>query len=213
MAIAATPIAGIRPDIWHRKYGPSLAFGLVLLPFAAILLWASSAPPVDSRTLAASIRETAAVVDEHAGAMIRIGERVAAAAQAANDKTWTAYGAHVVSDGRSLERLAASLRDTAVVAEADPMHTGRIEVAAAILEGRWERLRLDGRATALHGSAMVEQARTMSSAPRSIVTAADLAELESVSRGMVEAGERSVRIAETLLSSTSQIQRWLGVSR
>lgn len=213
MAIATTSLPRARPDIWHRKYGPALALGLVFLPFAAAVLWASSAPAVDSRALAISIHESAAVVDEHAAAMIRVGERVAVAARAANDNTWAAYGTHLVSDGRALERLAASLRDTAVVAEADPMHTGRIEVAAAILEGRWERLRIDGRATALHGAVMVEQARTMASAPRSIVTAADVAELESVSRGMVEAGERTVRIAETLLASTSQIQRWLGVYR
>ena len=58
-----------------------------------------------------------------------------------------------------------------------------------------------------------KQARTMATAPRSIVTAADIAELESVSRGMVEAGERAVRISEILLASTSQIQRWLGVPR
>jgi len=213
MAIATAPLPRVRPDIWHRRYGPALALGLVLLPFAAAVLWTFSAPPVDSRALASSIREAAAVVDEHAAAMIRVGERVAAAAQAANDKTWAAYGAHLVSDGRGLERLAISLRETAVVAEADPMHTGRLEVAAAILEARWERLRVDGHATALHGSVMVEQARTMASAPRSIVTAADVAELESVSRGMVEAGERAVRVAETLLASTSQIRRWLGVSR
>lgn len=213
MAIATVRLPRVRPDIWHRRFGPVIALGLIFLPFAALLVWASSAPPLDSRALAAQIRESAAVVDEHAAAMIRIGERVAAAAGAADDKTWAAYGAHLVSDGRGLERLAASLRETAVVAEADPMHTGRIEVAAAILEGRWERLRVDGHATALHGSVMVEQARTMATAPRSIVTAADIAELESVSRGMVEAGERAVRIAETLLASTSQIQRWLGVSR
>lgn len=213
MAIATVRLPRVRPDIWHRKFGPALALGLVFLPFAAILVWAFSAPPVDSRALAASIRESADLVDEHAAAMIRVGERVAVAAQAANDKVWTAYGAHLVSDGKSLERLAVSLRDTAVVAEADPMHTGRVDVAAAILETRWEQLRVDGRATALHGSVMVEQARTMASAPRSIVTAADLAELESVSRGMIEAGERTARIAETLLSSTSRIQRWLGVYR
>ena len=213
MALATVRLPRVRPDIWHRKFGPALALGLVFLPFAAILAWAFSAPPLDSRALAASIRESAAVVDAHAAAMIRVGDRVAVAAQAANDKVWAAYGTHLVSDGKSLERLAASLRDTAVVAEADPMHTGRIDVAAAILETRWEQLRVDGRATALHGTVMLEQARTMTSAPRSIVTAADLAELESVSQGMVEAGERAVRIAETLLSSTSQIQRWLGVSR
>lgn len=213
MAIAATHLPRARPDIWHRKYGAALALGLILLPFVAASLWAFSVPAVDSRALAAQIRESAAVVDDHAAAMIRVGERVAAAAQTASDRTWVSYGAHLVSDGKSLERLAASLRDTAVVAESDPMHTGRIEVAAAMLEGRWESLRIDGRATALHGSVMVEQARRMASAPRSIVTAADIAELESVSRGMVEAGERTVRIAETLLASTSQIQRWLGTSR
>lgn len=213
MAIATVHLPRVGPDIWHRKFGPVLALGLVFLPFAAILAWAFSAPPLDSRALAASIRDSAEVVEAHAASMVRVGERVTAAAQAANDKTWTAYGSHLVSDGRTLERLAASLRATAVVAEADPMHTGRIDVAAAILETRWEQLRVDGRATALHGEVMLEQARRMASAPRSIVTAADVAELESVSQGMVEAGERAVRIAETLLSSTSQIQRWLGVSR
>src|SRR3990172_420775 len=147
MALATVRLPRVRPDIWHRKFGPALALGLVFLPFAA--------PPLDSRALAASIRESAVVVDAHAAAMIRVGDRVTAAAQAADDKVWAAYGTHLLSDGKSLERLAASLRDTAVVAEADPMHTGRIDVAAAILETRWEQLRVDGRATALHGTVML----------------------------------------------------------
>ncbi len=213
MSIATAPLPRARRDVWHRRFGPALALGLVVLPFAAALLWALSAQPLDSRAAAASISESAAIIDEHAAAMIRIGERVAAAARAANDKTWTAYGEHHVSDGRGLERLAASLRETAIIAESDPMHREPVEVAGAILQTRWERLRADGRATALHGSAMVEQTRALASAPRSIVSAADIAELESASRGMVEAGERTVRIAETLLGSVSQMQRWLGVSR
>ena len=55
MALATVRLPRVRPDIWHRKFGPALALGLVFLPFAAILAWAFSAPPLDSRDLAASI--------------------------------------------------------------------------------------------------------------------------------------------------------------
>lgn len=213
MAIITAPIPQVRRDVWHRRFGPALALGLVLLPFIVGILWAMSASPLDSRGLAAQIREAADVVDSHAVAMVSVGERVAAAARAANDRSWTAYGEHLVSDGRSLERLAGSLRETAVVADADPMHTGRVDVAAAILEARWYQLRADGHATSLHGSVMVEQARTMASAPRAIVTAADIAELEQVSKGMIEAGDRAVSIAETLLVSTDRFRRWFGAAR
>lgn len=216
MAVTATSVRAVRRDVWHRRFGPALALGLVVLPFAAALVWTMSLSPVDHRALAESIRSTAVLVDEHAAVMIRIGERIGSTARASDApsrETWIAYGGHLVSDGRGLEDLAARLRKTAVVAEADPMHRGRVDVAGAILQARWEQLRADGRATALHGGVMAEQARAMGGAPSGIAGAADLVELEQASVGMAEAGERTVRVAEMLLGSVSQMQRWLGISR
>lgn len=217
MAVSAPPIPEVRRDIWHGPLGPALALGLVFLPFAAALLWAMSArPAADARELAQAVRTTADTVGEHAEVMARIGERIAAAARAAEpaDARWASYAEHLSSDARSLYELETRLRETAIVAAADPMHRGRLDVAGAILEARWEQLRADGRATAVHGSVMAEQARAMAAVPHAeIATDADLIELEQASNGMREAGERTVRVAEQLLSSVSQMQRWLGISR
>lgn len=214
MAVSAPArLPQVHPDVWHGPLGPAVALGLVVLPFAAALVWAVTLGIPDERTAAVAIRETAAIVDDHAAAMVRIGERIAAAGRAssaADREVWIAYGEHMASDGRGLQTLGERLRATATIAQADPIHRGTVQVAMAT-RARWELLRADGRATAAHGQVMVEQARNVAATrPSGIVTDADVRELERASAGMVEAGERAVRAADMLLASVSQMQRWLG---
>jgi hypothetical protein len=203
-----------RPNIWHRRFGPSLALLIVVIPFAVVLAWmAIAAPPASQTDVAATIRDTAGLVDAHANAMIDIGQRITATATAstASDRiTWIAYGQHMISDGQGLHALGARLRDTATVAEADPLHTGH-NVALAALRARWEELRSDGQATATHGRVMVTMAQEMSSGVQTgMITADDAKAIRDASAGMVDAGERTVRAANMLLASIDQMQRWMG---
>lgn len=195
-----------------------LALVLVILPFAAALGWAVSArPAADEREIVRAITATADVVRDHAATMGRLGDRIAAAARASSGPErdrWISYGEHLNGDALGLADLEARLRRSAAFAEADPIHSRNLDAAAAILQARWEELSADGRATALHGSVMADQARTMVLVPHAgIATDADLRELESAANGMRDAGERVVRIAAQLLSSVSQSQRWLGIWR
>lgn len=206
-----------RPDVWHGRFGPGLALSLVLIPFAAALAWAAlAAPPADETTVAATIRDTAVLVDDHAAAMIRIGERISAAAaasSAADKATWAAYGQHMISDGKGLQALSARLRQTATVADGDPLHSGH-NVAIAALQARWEQLRSDGRATAEHGRVMVGMGHEMSAGVATgFITADDARAIDAASTGMVDAGERIMRAANLLLASIDQMQRWMGNSR
>lgn len=203
-----------RPDVWHGRFGPTLAIALVVLPFAALLAWgALTMPASDETDAAASIRDTAAVVDAHGTAMIEIGERVsdaASASTAADRATWAAYGQHLISDGRGLHDLAQRLRDTATVAETDPLHKG-YHIALDALAARWQALRADGVATADHGRFMVVLADEMSSGVAAgTITAEDQRALASSASGMIDAGERTVHAADLLIASTDQMQRWTG---
>lgn len=206
-----------RPDVWHGRFGPTLALVLVVLPFAATLVWAATRPRLDDAAVAADIRSTAALVGDHSAAMVRVGERIAAAAAAStvpDRAAWLAYAQHMVSDGRNLEALGERLRRTATVAEADPMHGGSAGVAAAVLQARWEQLRADGRATAEHGRVMVQMAADLGAGVREgILSEADVAEVRQASAGMAEAGDRIARSAGLLLASVDQMQRWMGFSR
>lgn len=205
-----------RPDVWHGRFGPSLALAIVIVPFAAVLTWAALASPGPQATIADTIRDTSVVVDDHSAAMVRIGERIAAASAtstAPDRATWTAYGQHMISDGRGLRALSERLRQTATVAEADPLHGGH-NVAVAALQARWEQLRSDGRATAEHGRVMVTMAHQLGGGVAGgIITAADAREIEVASVGMVDAGERIVQAANVLLASIDQMQRWMGNTR
>lgn len=203
-----------RPDLWHRRFGPTLALVLVLIPFAAVLtVVALTAPRADETDVSGTLTETAAVVDTHANTMITVGQRITTAAEASNvsDRvSWIAYGQHMVSDGQDLQALSARLRDAAAVAAADPLHSGR-NVPVGALQARWEQLKADGRATAEHGRVM--QSITQDAAPgisSGIVSAADAKALQDASTGMVDAGERTVSAADLLLASTDQMQRWMG---
>ncbi|MBI2325498.1 MAG: hypothetical protein HYU87_11145 [Chloroflexi bacterium] len=211
----APPVSPAR-DVWHGRFGAPLALALVVLPFAVALMWAVTHPPPDAAALSERIRETAAVVEGTAASMIRIGERMAGSAEAstvADRAGWIAYGQHMIEDGRGLEALGERLRGTAAVAGADPMHSTN-DVAVAVLQARWERLRADGRATAEHGRVMVRMASDVSAGIRSgIVTDADVAEIRATAERMVEAGARVERTAEVLLAETSLVQRWMGVGR
>lgn len=205
-----------RPDVWHGRFGSSIAMGLVLIPFALALAWAAiAAAPADETDVGQTIRDTAALVDDHAAAMIRIGERIATAAAsstAADRASWSTYGQHMVSDGKGLQVLSERLRQTATVAEGDPLHSGR-NVSIAALRARWEQLRSDGRATAEHGRVMVAMARDLSGGiATGIITADDARAISNASNGMVDAGERIVRAANLLIASIDQMQRWMGAS-
>ncbi len=214
MAVHAPALT--RPDVWHGRFGSSIAMGLVLIPFALALAWAAvAAAPADETDVGQTIRDTAGLVDAHAAAMIAIGERIstAAASSSATDKaTWVTYGQHMASDGKGLQVLGDRLRQTATVAEGDPLHSGR-NVSIAALRARWEQLRSDGRATAEHGRVMVAMARDLSGGVATgIITAGDARAIASASNGMVDAGERIVRAANVLIASIDQMQRWMGTS-
>ncbi len=203
-----------RTDVWHGRYGPFLALTLIVVPFAAVLIWAATVPRVDQAAIGDEIRVTAALVDDHAAAMIRVGERVAAAAASSTTEsrtTWIAYGQHMVSDGRGLQDLSARLRSTATVAESDPMHGFNAGLAAAVLQARWEQLRADGRATATHGQVMLQLANELGGGVRAgILNDADVQEIRLASAGMAEAGARVARSADLLLASVDQMRRWMG---
>lgn len=217
MAVTAHTPRIARPDVWHGPYGPALALALVVLPFAAAILWATTLPTVDQATVAASIRETATLVDEHAAAMQRVGERLAtsAAASTVPDRAaWVAYGQHMAADGRSLAALGERLRHTATVAEADQAHRGSLSVGTAVLRARWEQLRADGRVTAEHGRVMVQMAGDVDGAVAAgILTREDAGRIREASAGMAEAGERIVQLADLLIASVAQMQRWMGWGR
>lgn len=217
MTVTAHASALAGRDIWHGRLRPALVLALVVTPFAAALVWAAMLPRVDRATIADSVRETAALVDDHAAVMIRIGERISATATASNaaDRaTWIAYGQHMAADGRGLDALGARLRQTAIVAQADQMHRGTPDVAVAALQARWEELRSDGRATAEHGRVMVRMAGDLGVGVREgTLGDADVQEIRRASAGMVEAGDRVARSAELLLASVDQMRRWMGIGR
>lgn len=216
MAVTARVPTLPAQDLWHGRFAAPLALLLVALPFAAALAWAATHPAPDAATSAQRIRETADVVEGTAASMVAVGGRVVRSAEAstATDRAgWIAYGQHMIEDGRALEELGQRLRGTAVVAGADPMHS-TTDVAAAVLEARWERLRADGRATAEHGRVMVQMASDLGAGVRSgIINDADVAEIRATAQRMVDAGDRVVRTAEMLLAETSLVQRWMGVGR
>ena len=202
-----------RTDVWHGRFGPYVVLAIIAAPVLAALLWAATLPRVNEAAVADEIRATAVVVDDHAAAMIRIGERITAAATAstaASRATWIAYGQHMVSDGRLLQDLGDRLRSTATVAEADPIHGGNAGLAAAVLQARWEQLRVDGHATAAHGHVMYQLASELGGGVRAgILTDADLQEIRAASAGMADAGDRVARSADVLLASVDQMQRWM----
>ena len=205
-----------RPDVWHGRFGPTLALALVALPFGAILIWASTFPRIDTMAAARDIRQTAALVDEHAASMTRIGERVAAAAGAssAGRAAWLGYAQHMIADGRTLVAVAQRLRDVAVLAETDPTHGGNAGIGVAVMSARWNELRADGQATAQHGRVMVQMANDLTAGVRQgILTPADATEIQRASAGMVQAGERVAQAAGQLLGSVDQMQRWMGAGR
>lgn len=217
--MAVTAHAPILPgrDLWHGRFGSALVLMAVALPFAAALVWAATLPRIDDASVSASIRTTASLVDHHAAAMIRVGERIvgaAAASSAADRSVWASYGQHMIADGRGLQDLGGRLRGTAVVAQADLIHRGNVDVAAAALEARWEQLRADGRATAEHGRVMVGMAADLSAGVREgMLTNTDVQEIRQASAGMAEAGDQVARCADSLLSSTAQMRRWMGIGR
>lgn len=218
MAVRAASVHLPRGDVWHGPLGPVLALALVTLPFAAALLWAMSAQPAtDPAAVQRTIAATADHVRDHAASMAVIGERIATAARASTAPErdrWISYGEHLMSDAKSLDDLEARLRRSAAYAASDPVHSQNLNVAAAIVESRWEELRADGRATSLHGTLMAEQAVAMAKLPHAgIATDEDLRALEQAAVGMHEAGERTVKIASELLASVSQAQRGLGIWR
>ena len=202
-----------RTDVWHGRFGPYLVLAIIAIPVLAALIWAATLPRMDEAAVAEQIRETAAVVDDHAAAMIRIGDRITAAAtasSAASRATWIAYGQHMVSDGRALHELGDRLRSTATVAEADPIHGGNAGLATAVLQARWEQLRVDGQATAAHGRVMYQLASELGGGVKAgILTDADLQEIRAASAGMADAGDRVARSAAALVASADQMQRWM----
>lgn len=204
-------------DVWHRRYSSPLVLALLVLPFAVAIAWALAQPRPDERAVAAHLRATATVVDEHARSMTRLGERMAEAAgrSTATDRdTWIAYGRHMSSDGRALEELAARLRAVAPLTSTDQLPGGTAAIAAPVLEARWDHLRADGLATAEHGRVMVQMAADLAAGVRAgILTERDVDEIRSAAAGMVVAGQQIARNADLLHAASDQMGRWMGVGR
>lgn len=217
MATISHPAIPVDRDPWHTRLAPFAVIAVVVLPFIVALGWAMTQPRADARTIERDIRATAVDVDAHARSMVRIGERITTAAQvsaAADRDEWIAYGAHMVTDGRSLEELAARLRAVAPVAAHDQLPAGSTTVAMSVLEGRWEHLEADGRATAEHGRVMVQMAADLAAGVRSgILSEDDAREIRSAAAGMVAAGERVIRSADLLRANADRLGRWLGLGR
>jgi hypothetical protein len=206
-----------RGNVWHRRFGPAMALAIIAVPLAVVLLWLAMQPRVDPASMGIEVRQTAALVDEHASAMVRIGERIVASATgstAPSRLVWIAYGQHMISDGKVLTDLAARISSTATVAETDPLHGSNAGLSAAVLQSRWEQLRADGRATATHGRVMIQMADQLGGAVRDgILTDADVQQIRAASAGMVDAGDRCAGAAGMLLASADQMQRWMGSNR
>lgn len=216
-ATISRPAIPVDRDPWHTRFAPFAVIALVLLPFIAAFAWAIAQPRADARTIERDIRATAVDVEAHARSMIRIGERIASAAQAstaADREAWIGYGTHMVSDGRSLEELAARLRAIAPMVASDQLPAGSTTVAMSVLKARWEHLDADGRATAAHGRVMVEMATDLAAGVQAgILSEDDVREIRSAAAGMTAAGERLMRYADQLRASADRFGRWMGLGR
>ena len=212
MAVHATTFP--RTDVWHGRFGPTLALLLVTIPFAVALVWIGTLPRGDPATIARDIQATATMIDDHGATMVRVGERMAAAAavSTASDRAaWAAYAQHVISDGRSMTALAERLRSAAAFAAATDPSRASTSVAVAVQSARWRELRADGAATASHGRLMSQMAGDLGpGVAAGILSPGDVSDIMRASSGMVEAGERIVRSADMSLGSLDQVRQWMG---
>ncbi len=209
-----------RTDVWHGRYGSVLAMLAVLLPFALVLIWAALQATSSQVSVADDIRATAALVDDHAAVMDRVGDRIAAAAatsSAADRETWRAHGQHMISDGASLRSLAARLRGMVAAIGSDPLHSGASLIGGtsgdtlAAYAAVWRDLRADALSAAIHGRAMLQMASDLEpGVARGMLAADDVSQLRAASSGVVAAGDGVARIGDAQLSSIDQMQRGMG---
>lgn len=207
----------VRASVWHRRPGPFLVLALVFLPFAAALVWSSTLPRPNAPAIAAEVRSTAAMVDDHAAVMVRVGSTMAAASgrsERPDRAAWSSYAQHMLADAGVLAALAARLRVDAAVAEGELQRSAPAGVLVAVLEARWLEMRADGRATAEHGRVMVRMAADLEAGVREgMLSNADARAIQAASAGMVDAGERIARAANGLLGTVDQMRRWTGSTR
>jgi len=193
-----------------------LALGAALvLVIASVALLNQSAP--SETAVASALRSTAAQIDEHAGAMIDHGQRLAAAARAGNGPQrdhWISDGEHMVSDGIGLQALAKQLRQDATYLGEAPLQRAGIDLDMIRTEATV--LKADGEAAVGHGRAMVEHGALMaqlSRQPGSGITEADASLMSADAARIVDAGESTVRMASMLQSAVDRYSRSLGVFR
>lgn len=212
-----------RPDVRPSASAPQAAAPLLLFAVAGIalvsgfLIFALSASvPADTITVGSSLRETATFLDGHAAAMIDDGQRLMGAAQASTGPDrdhWTADGAQMVVEGRTLLALGQRLRVSATLLGEQPTERARADLA--LIENEALLLRADGQAAVGHGQAMVAHSKlmvTLAARPGSGITPADAAPMEQDASRIVDAGARISQTADALVVAVDRLRRSLGLS-
>ncbi len=215
MAVRAPTVPTVHPHHYLRALFLTL-FGVVA---AGALIVAASILSVPSSTatqegVASGLLETAAVIDAHGAAMMDHGRRLADAARKSTGpdrEHWIADGEHMVVDGQSMTALANRLRSAARLLGSSP--TTRAEVDLGSLSGEAESLIAEGRGAIAHGKAMVDHAAVMlqlARQPGSGVTVADAQLMADDAPNIIDAGERVLKIGQSLRAFVDQLQRSLG---
>lgn len=218
MAVHAPAIP--RADVWHGRFGGVIALGLVILPFVALLLWAITLPVPSEASIGEQLASTAGLLDDHAAAMTRAGEALAAAAttSTASDRDrWIGHGQRLAAEGGSIRALAERLRSTA--ASLDPLRqsssfVGGTSVGAlAAYASRWQAVRAEALATADHGRAMASLGADLDVAVgRGLLSAGDAAAVRAAASAMISAGDELVRTADMQLAAIERMQRGMGIT-
>ena len=209
---SATPLPA-RPDVPIHRDAFVTAMLVVSLLGAGMLfaLWGvAQTMTTDQVGVGSALNATAAVVDEHAGAMVDHGNRLLAAAQrgTGDDREhWISDAQHMIADGNGLRALAERLRVEARLLGESPSHY--TNASAGTFAAKAQALRAAGQAAIEHGRAMIEHGDAMAELarqPGSSVSSVDADLMRSDSPRIVDAGERVVRVAEMLAASADQLR-------
>ncbi len=198
------PISG---DAFRKTMGLFAAGGVAVL----VALWViAQILSLGEQGVATRLLSTAALIDEHAAAMIDHGGRLLAAASAGSGpdrEHWIGDARHMISDGDSLHALATRLR--AAASELGERPEQYTNARAQLLDARAATLRADGEAAIAHGRAMIDHAVLMNELarqPGSAVTAADAELMSADAARIVDAGQRVLSVAGSLDALANQLR-------
>lgn len=213
--ITSTSSLGQRA-VLARAAGRSLTPVTILAALAfvtAALALAASEPFASTTGVATELRAAAVAIDEHAATMTADAERLAQVARSAggpDQAVWLARAQHMSSDAESLHAFARRLRASAAALGDEPAR--RVNASANTLATHAQLLTADAQATIAHGRAMMDDATYLATlaTPGRTVTEADAAVVRVNAMRIVDAGERTLRIATRVNAGADQLQRAFG---